>query len=369
MGYTERLELYKEVESIRNRPLLVYVTSIRPNGAAEMSADALPVIIEQVESLYKTSENIDLLIVSNSGDPIVSLRIISILRERFKSIGVLVPYVAFSAATILALGADEIVMHPYSNLGPVDPQLTVTRQTPAGQASNMQFSSEDIRNYIEFIRKDVGITDQAELISAFNSLASEVGSVPIGYSRRSQQLSLSLSEKMLGTHMEDKSRAATIAQTLNTSYYHHGYAVNRAEASEIGLNVVNPDEKLEQLLWDIWMDFSQEMKCAEPLDVLAEVLSDPDARAQLFNVPSVTIPVGLPPELIPAVLQSVQIPLRQTKPIESDTLIASIESCKSCSSLRIHLSTICWREANMNITYNTTQSSEGWQCQDMKPKA
>ena len=159
------------------------------------------------------------MIISNGGDPITALRIISILRERFNKISVLLPCVAYSAATILSLGADEIIVHPYSNLGPADPQLTISRHADNGQASQLQFSSEDIRNYIDFVKTDVGITDQVHLTSAFNALAKGVGPLPIGSAKRSQQLSLSLSTKMSETHMADKSKAASIAKALNTSYY------------------------------------------------------------------------------------------------------------------------------------------------------
>jgi ClpP class serine protease len=66
-------------------------------------------------------------VVSNGGDPIVAWRAITLLRERVEQIGVLVPQAAYSAATLLAMGADEIVMHPNGNLGPVDPQILVKR--------------------------------------------------------------------------------------------------------------------------------------------------------------------------------------------------------------------------------------------------
>ena len=35
----------------------------------------------------------------------------------------LVPYYAFSAGTLIAVGANEIFMHPTASLGPVDPQI------------------------------------------------------------------------------------------------------------------------------------------------------------------------------------------------------------------------------------------------------
>ena len=261
MSYNTRKDLFEEIEEYRSRPLIAYVTSIRPNCSGQMAGDAVNYIIKQIETIPNDQNEIDFLIISNGGDPITALRIISILRERFEKVSVLLPYVAYSAATILSLGADEIIMHPYSNLGPVDPQLTISRQADNGQASQLQFSSEDIRNYIDFVKTDVGITDQEHLTSAFNALAKEVGPIPIGSSKRSQQLSLSSSIKMLETHMEDKSKASEIARTLNSSFYHHGYAVGRSEAKEIGLNVIYPEPELERLMWDVWMDYSAEMKC------------------------------------------------------------------------------------------------------------
>lgn len=223
MSYQTRKTLFEQIENSRQRPLISYVTSIRPNLSGNMTGDSIDQIIAQIQKIPEDKKEIDFLIISNGGDPITALRIISILRERFNKISVLLPYVAYSAATILSLGADEIIMHPYSNLGPVDPQLTISRHADNGQASQLQFSSEDIRNYIDFVKTDVGITDQDHLTSAFNALAKEVGPLPIGSAKRSQQLSLSLSTKMLETHMEDKSKAASIAKALNTSYYHHGF--------------------------------------------------------------------------------------------------------------------------------------------------
>lgn len=88
-------------------------------------------------------------------------------------------------------------MHPYSNLGPVDPQLTDSHNNEKGIRENLQFSSEDLRNYVDFIRTDVSITDQHHIVSAISPLLKDVGALPIGSAKRSQQLSLTLSEKKL----------------------------------------------------------------------------------------------------------------------------------------------------------------------------
>jgi ClpP class serine protease len=130
MSYTDRVGLFTQIEEIRKRPLISYITSSRPDASAQMASDVIPEFANHILSVPEEKKEIDLLIVSMGGDPTVAWRIISMLRERFEKIGVLLPYAAFSAATLLSLGADEIVMHPFANLGPVDPQMTYSKRIP-----------------------------------------------------------------------------------------------------------------------------------------------------------------------------------------------------------------------------------------------
>src|ERR1700722_14331385 len=122
MGLAQRLPLYQKIEKARgNKPLIVYVTSLRPAMAGNLAADAIPEFLDQLEKLPTDTKAADVLVVSNGGDAAVAWRAITLLRERVDHIGVLVPQAAYSAATLLAMGADEILMHPNGNLGPVDP--------------------------------------------------------------------------------------------------------------------------------------------------------------------------------------------------------------------------------------------------------
>jgi len=337
--------------------------------SSSMASDAIAVIIEQVDKIPRSVKEIDLLIISNGGDPITAWQIMTILRERFDKVSVIIPYTAFSAATILALGADEIVMHPYSNLGPVDPQLTIIKPNAFGQPTTLQFSSEDIRNYIEFIRSDVGITDQAQLASAFSPLAADVGPIPIGNAKRSQQLSISLSTKMLEFHLpnkceEDKEKVANIAKMLNSSYYHHGYTLNRKEAKEIGLNVKFPDKKHEEIIWSIWLDFCYEMKCNTAFDPIYEIINDPTAKQLLSQIPVISMPVNIPDQMaqnIYAQLAQQYTQVTQQSPIEIVLPIAATESINAASVCNIKASILYWRNPNMTLSYNLTTYSNGWE--------
>ena len=366
MGYRERVAIFKQIETLRKRPLISYITSIRPGLSSSMATDAITRIIEQVEKIPNSEESVDFLIISNGGDPIVSLRVISILRERFRHIAVLVPYVAYSAATVLALGADEIIMHPYSNLGPVDPQVTISRRDLSGQQT-MEFSAEDIRNYVEFVKNDVGITDQQHLITALSSLLSEVGPTHIGYTKRSQQLLLTLSTKMLEAQMHDKNKAAATAQSLNSAFFHHGYAVARSEAKSIGLNVTYPDSELEKLMWDIWKDYSDEMQCDNAFDVIATVMADPIANQKLNAIPVVNMPANTPPMVAQQVWNSVlpQLRIESQAPIEIQPKVACIESSRGAyyisTTFRVHY----WRDEKMALSVNVSTYSTGWQYEEV----
>lgn len=270
MAFTERKKLFKELETIRKRPFITYVTSIRPGCSAQMAQDVLPLFIKQINAM-KDSDSVDLLIISNGGDPIVSWRIISLLREKYKKVSVLIPYTAYSAATLLALGADEIIMHPFGNLGPLDPQLSF----PDDKGGMKTISYEDITKYIEFV-KDTGITDQELIQKSFEKLTAEIPPTLIGFAKRSSQLGLTMGQKLLATHMNDENKTKIISETLNTKFYHHGYPLARKEAKEIGLPIANSDEKVEKIMWNIYEDYMEEMKfntIYNPQSIIMETIS------------------------------------------------------------------------------------------------
>lgn len=281
MSYQDRLNLYKKLSTERNRPLICYVTSIRPGCSAQMEQDVLPLFIKQINSISDESTSIDLLVLSNGGDPIVSWRIISLLREKFNNISVLIPYTAYSAATLLALGADEIIMHPFGNLGPIDPQLTFNS---GGVPKTLSY--EDITKYIEFV-KDTGITDQNLLEKAFEKLTAEIPPTLIGVAKRGSQLGLTMGEKLLATHMKDSSKTTLISETLNTKFYHHGYPLSRTEAKDIGLPISDSNPSIEQIIWDIYEDFANEFLFNEIFDPIKLIQNNIVSSSLSINNPSV----------------------------------------------------------------------------------
>lgn len=362
MSYQTRRDLYKRIEKVRGNSLITYVTSLRPNASAQIAGDVIPEIIRQIEQIPKEKSEIDFLIVSNGGDPIVAWRIISLLRSRFERLNVLLPYSAYSAATLIALGADTIVMHPFASLGPVDPQLVSTRQNGGQNRQVSQFGSEDLVHYLAFVRENVGITDQAQLQKSFELLCNDVGAIGIGSAKRSSQLMLSLGEKLLTLHMQDKNEARSIAESLNKSYYHHGYSVDRNEARGLRLAVQPTNDKLEELIWKVWEDLSNEMECTTPFDPLEIVYSHPKAAQSLDVTNQIHLPANLPPQLVQQILQQflAQLHVQPVVPVEYSIFYAAVEGSRGFSHFKQHAEIRAIRLPDMNVNVNITPRSQKW---------
>jgi len=269
MSYEERVNLYRQVENIRGRPLLVYITSPRQGGnGGQMGSDVIPEFCEQISRISIKEKNIDLLVVSQGGDPIVPWRIMGILRERFKKIGFLVPYTAQSAATILAFGADEILMHPYACLGPNDPQITDDSDPTRPPRV---FSVEDLKCFTEFM-SDLKISETDFGKDSLNYLTKVLDPLSIGAAKKSMKLSENLASKLLLLHMKNEEKVDKIVEEYNNKA-HHGYTISRSEAKSAGLPIKYPSKDLEELMWNIWTNAEIDLKCRIPFHPKNIILS------------------------------------------------------------------------------------------------
>ena len=367
MSIATRLTLYREIEALRGCPLIAYVTSTRPNAQGGMATDVIPEILDQLLALPSDCKQVDLLVVSLGGDPTVAWRIMTLLRDRVKKVGVLVPQAAFSAATLLALGADEIVMHPCGNLGPVDPQIRVMRKTDGKTSPEvLSFGSEDLAGFLNFVRHNVGLSDQEYLKSAFELFCKEVGAVPIGIASRGARLSLSLGVKLLQMHMRDeaaKQKATAIAETLNKEFFHHGYPVGRKEAKEIGLKVVEPKPELEGKMWALWSDIEADLECRCPFNPMREIEKAGKAGPLFAPIPQLQMPANLPPQVAQQVMNQVlqKIGIVEVEPVEYSTVAALVESIRRASAYTIKGRIFARRDFEAKIGLNTVVTSQQWE--------
>jgi hypothetical protein len=265
MPRRERVRLIKKIQAIRGSVVLCYLTSLRPNVPAAMADDSVRTVFDYLLRLpTRPVSKLDIFLCSNGGSGTVPWRLVSLFREFSSSFNVLIPYRAYSAATLLALGADEIVMHPFGELGPIDPTVSNDFNPSDQMGRRMGISVEDVKAYVNFIKCSVGITHEDELIKAIEILANKVHPLALGNVERFISQSRMIATKIMRTHMKESDEHAIteIVENLASKLYFHGHPINRQEAkNDLKLKVVMelPPE-LEAAMWDLYKDFEVDFK-------------------------------------------------------------------------------------------------------------
>ena len=275
MTQHERNELLRKIEQERGGSrLIVYITSDRPPPfQAKMALDVVRPFYEHLTRIGHVQQ-IDLLVFSQGGDTIVPWRMVNLTREFCEKFAVLVPYKAHSAATLLALGADEIVMGPMGELSPIDPSVGTPFNPPHPDNPNeqkLEIGVEDVTGFINLAKDRGGITNQDTLVRVFEKLADRIHPLALGGVYRTHALIRSLAAKMLALHMKQKAetqRIPKIVDDLAEKLYYHGYLINRIEAEDLGLKVVKPTDAVEKLMWDLYLAYEAEMELGKPFDAM-----------------------------------------------------------------------------------------------------
>ncbi|MCL4328728.1 MAG: hypothetical protein M1410_04015 [Candidatus Thermoplasmatota archaeon] len=133
----KRQSVLRELQNGLKASVVSYIANVGNPVASMMPAD-----IDSVMDLIKVAaqENTDnkndavvyLILESPGGDGNTAEKLIGMFRSVFtKGFYVIIPNLAKSAATMLSLGADKIIMGLSSELGPIDPQVQIL--LPSGQ--------------------------------------------------------------------------------------------------------------------------------------------------------------------------------------------------------------------------------------------
>ncbi|MBB6098809.1 ClpP class serine protease [Deinobacterium chartae] len=155
---------------------------------------------------------IDLVLHTPGGVALAAEQIAEALQRHPAKVTVFVPHYAMSGGTLIALGADEIVMDANAVLGPVDPQIN-TAHGPLPAASVLRVLEQK----------------PLEKISDETLILADVAQKALAQMQRS---TLTL---LLG-HMPAE-KAAHAAQQLSQGRFTHDYAISVTEARDLGLAV------------------------------------------------------------------------------------------------------------------------------------
>lgn len=191
------------------------------------------------------SKDVLLIILSGGGniEPAYQISKICKLHAHRRFI-VAVPRRAKSAATLIALGADEIHMGPLGQLGPIDPQLDGLPALGVTQALERLASVAETH------------PGSAEMLAAY--LHRSLTIQQIGYCDRIAESAAQYAERLLSTKKSVADRAAQVARQLVYEYKDHGFVIDLAEArTHLGADWIkgeSPELALAEAVYSLFED-------------------------------------------------------------------------------------------------------------------
>lgn len=286
-----RIKLIGDLEKERGSKIIVYFTGDRKPFGSRIAEDAVRPLFEHLLNVELDEEYqaIELFLYSRGGDVSVPWRIVTMFREFCKVFNILIPYKAQSAATLLSLGADNIIMAKKAELGPIDPTLVRATAGGEGVLPQQEISVEDVNSFVSFVKERANINDQLALAQVVKTLIDQIGPLALGSVNR-QNSHIRLAARKLLTSRRDKmdeERINTIIETLTEKMYSHGHAIGRTEAKDYGLPIIFPDNKTEDMIWQLYLRYENFLELNEPVDPETELGGDEEKTIE--NLPMAVI--------------------------------------------------------------------------------
>jgi hypothetical protein len=244
-----RQELLREIEARSGRRLICYIGG----PASSLSTFDIPPFVDLLADVGE-GERLDLLLQTPGGDVDQAERIVMMCRKKIgldSPFRVVVADTAKSAGTLIALGADEIVMGYPSELGPIDPQIDIT--TTGGERM-----VRPAQSFLDGLTEIVDRTGTSALSPAYFPLLDKLDPALIDFCKKALRRSQDLAEGFLKRFSlkDDPDKAHEIALELNNvkKYQSHGAVIDAERADEIGLrvNMLKPDDDLWQAYWRLY---------------------------------------------------------------------------------------------------------------------
>ncbi|OLT41396.1 serine dehydrogenase [Serinicoccus sp. CNJ-927] len=171
------------------------------------------------------------------------------LQARCSELTVILPDMAKSAATLLCLGADSILMGPAGDLGPVDPQFQLGGRSLA--------SAKEIVAAVD--EAEARVKASPDTYPLFSGLLSDVNMLMVEQARNALDRTGALVREALASlekrHPDDVANLADNLQApLIDDPKSHSAVIPARQAKEFGLPAVSadPDSEAWGLIWSLW---------------------------------------------------------------------------------------------------------------------
>jgi hypothetical protein len=269
MSASDRRALLAKVEKIRKSRALLYVTGDRPGQETIISRDVFDHFVEHLDAIGVT-ERISLIIYTQGGDGMAAWSLFNLLRMFCDQLEIIVPMKAHSAGTMMAIGADRIVMTKQATLSPIDPSINHSLAPQVAGApigTRASVSVEAIKGYVNLAQDTLGEQGLSAMGDIMVDLARQVHPLVLGETYRRRQQTQSMAERLLAPQVGSVENRKKIISFLSSDSGSHDYTLNRREAKALGLPVTKCPQRLYSVLNHIYGNFRDEMKLRTPFNM------------------------------------------------------------------------------------------------------
>jgi hypothetical protein len=243
-----RQDAIRDIQEKTHRTLLVYEANIWSANSMLGTEDVQP-FGDLLSRVPHKQKNVDLLLQSPGGDIDAAEKIVYMCRDIAQGFRVIVPEYAKSAATLIALASDEVVMGLASELGPIDAQLTA----PGPGGARFQTSAQSFIDEFDRVKQEV--TKTGTLSPAYFPLLDGLNLGFMGMCRNLMARSERFAVKWLKKYMlkDAQEKAEELAKQLCDvkRWLTHGQVIDADEAERLGIKVckLGQDDPLWERVW------------------------------------------------------------------------------------------------------------------------
>ncbi len=202
-------------------------------------------LIQEIKNNFNKRNNISLLLTTNGGEPDAAFRMAKFLKKEYNKFTIFVFGYCKSSGTLLALGANEIVMSDFGELGPLDTQVAKEGDLRRESGLNLKQSLKLIREEVPKIFKDCLLAildldpdkstiplkvmeDIAASIagSLLQPILTQIDPARLGEIDRATTIAMKYGERLNPTQIK-------AIETLTSNYPSHSFVIDYDEASKL----------------------------------------------------------------------------------------------------------------------------------------
>ena len=114
----QRQQLVQQLEASRDSRVLLFFTGDRRNFETKIASDVYDLFVNHLDKIGDVKK-LSLFLYTRGGDTLAAWSLVNLIRQFCEEWEMIIPSKAHSAGTLMALGADNIIMTKQATLGPI----------------------------------------------------------------------------------------------------------------------------------------------------------------------------------------------------------------------------------------------------------